>query len=376
MSAPVISTARGDGAPRRLRAGVVGFGWAGQQHMDAYAAHPDVDLVAIAGLEDGPRAVLGETYGLAQEGLFRGYQEMIDSAGLDVISIATPTALHAPVAVAALQAGVHVMSEKPLAESVERAAAMVAAAKANDRVLDVSFNHRRRGDVKMLKQVIDDGLLGEIYYAKAGWLRRSGIPGLGTWFTQKSLAGGGPLMDIGVHMLDMALHLMGEPAAQAVSAATYAEFGPRGRGGSSTAKVGARADGPGAYEVEDLSTAFVRLEGGATLLLEASWASYIERDQLYVVLYGSEGGAILGSPEAWNLPSLTVLTELKGFPAELSPALPEDGHHAEAVGDFLAKVQGGSYADHHGEHLLTRSTIVEAAYRSAEEHREVVIDPV
>ena len=94
------------------------------------------------------------------------------------------------------------------------------------------------------------------------------------------------------------------------------------------------------------------------------------------MLYGSEGGAILGSPEAWNLPSLTVLTELKGFPAELSPALPEDGHHAEAVGDFLAKVQGGSYADHHGEHLLTRSTIVEAAYRSAQEHREVVIDPL
>ena len=147
-----------------------------------------------------------------------------------MISIATPTALHAPVALAALAAGVHVLSEKPLAESVERAAAMVAAAKANDRVLDVSFNHRRRGDVKMLKKVIDDGLLGEIYYAKAGWLRRSGIPGLGTWFTQKSLAGGGPLMDIGVHMLDMALHLMGEPTAEAVSAATYAEFGPRGRG--------------------------------------------------------------------------------------------------------------------------------------------------
>jgi predicted dehydrogenase len=360
----------------RLRAGVVGFGWAGRQHMDAYALHPDVDLVAIAGLEDGPRRDLGELYGLGESGRFRGYQEMIDAADLDVISIATPTALHAPVAIAALAAGVHVLSEKPLAESVERAAAMVAAAKANDRVLDVSFNHRRRGDVKTLKQVVDDGLLGEIYYAKAGWLRRSGIPGLGTWFTQKSLAGGGPLMDIGVHMLDMVLHLMGEPTAETVSAATYAEFGPRGRGGSSAARVGARADGTGAYEVEDLSTAFVRLSGGATLLLEASWASYIERDQLYVVLYGSEGGAVLGSPEAWNLPQLTVLTDLKGYPAELTPVLPADGHHAEAVDDFVAKVQGSSWAEMHGEHLLTRSTIVEAAYRSAEQHREVVIDPL
>jgi predicted dehydrogenase len=364
------------GRPARLRAGVVGFGWAGRQHMEAYALHPDVDLVAIAGLEDGPRGELGELYGLTQSGQFRGYQEMIDTAGLDVISIATPTALHAPVALAALEAGVHVLSEKPLAESVERASAMVAAAKAHDRVLDVSFNHRRRGDVTMLKQVIDEGLLGKIYYAKAGWLRRSGIPGLGTWFTQKSLAGGGPLMDIGVHMLDMVLHLMGEPTAEAVSAATYAEFGPRGRGGSSGARVGGRADGSGAYEVEDLSTAFVRLSGGATLLLEASWASYIERDQLYVVLYGSEGGAVLGSPDVWNLPHLTVLTELKGFPAELTPALPADGHHRAVVDEFVAKVQAPSWTDQHGEHLLTRSTIVEAAYRSAEQHREVVIDPV
>ena len=113
----------------------------------------------------------------------------------------------------------HVLSEKPLAEDAVRGAAMVEAARTNDRVLDVSFNHRRRGDVKALKKLVDDGALGEIYYAKAGWLSRSGIPGLGTWFTRQALAGGGPLMDIGVHMLDMALHLMDEPSAEAVSAA-------------------------------------------------------------------------------------------------------------------------------------------------------------
>jgi predicted dehydrogenase len=371
-----VSAVTGEGTqPRRLRAGVVGFGWAGRQHMDAYTGHPDVELVAIAGLEDGPRGELGAFYGIGSEGRFRGYQEMIDTAGLDVISVATPTALHAPIAIAALEAGVHVLSEKPLAESADRAKAMVAAAHAHDRVLDVSFNHRRRGDVKMLKQLVDDGLLGDIYYAKAGWLRRSGIPGLGTWFTQRALAGGGPLMDIGVHMLDMALHLMGEPAAEAVSAATYAEFGPRGRGGSSGALQGARADGAGAYEVEDLSTAFVRLSGGATLLLEASWASYVERDELYVVLYGSEGGAVLGSAGVWNEPRLRVLTDIRGIPAELNPVLHNDGLHAEAVGDFVAKVRAPTWDASHGDELLSRSVIVDAAYRSAEQHREVVIEP-
>jgi predicted dehydrogenase len=218
-------------------------------------------------------------------------------------------------------------------------------------------------------------VLGEIYYAKAGWLRRSGIPGLGTWFTQRSLAGGGPLMDIGVHMLDMALHLMGEPAAEAVSAATYAKFGPRGRGGSAIRPGRPAAEGgaPAAFEVEDLSTAFVRLAGGATLLLEASWASYIAQDQLYVVLYGSEGGAVLGSEEVWNDPALTVWTDVRGVPAELFPVLPPGGGHREAVDDFVAKVLSGSWSDAHGDHLLTRSTIVDAAYRSAQEGREVVI---
>lgn len=354
-----------------LRAGVVGFGWAGRQHMDAYALHPDVELVAVAGLEDDLRRELGQHHGLDEGSTFRGYEEMFATADLDLVSVATPTALHAPVAIAALEAGINVLSEKPLAENAERAAAMVAAARANDRVLDVSFNHRRRGDVKMLKQLIDDGLLGHVYYAKAAWLRRSGIPGLGTWFTQRSLAGGGPLMDIGVHMLDMALHLLGEPTAEAVSASTYAEFGPRGRGGTQRAR--ASQESYGDFEVEDLSTAFVRLSGGASLLLEASWASYVTRDSLSLTLYGSEGGAILGSPEAWNRSHLTVLTDVKGVPAELTPVLPPDGHHREAVDDFVARVRSSEPSPALGEQLLTRSAIVDAAYRSAGEHREVVL---
>ena len=113
------------------------------------------------------------------------------------MSIATPTTLHAPIAVAALDAGMHVLCEKPMAENADTARLMVEAAERNDRVLDVSFNHRRRGHVQALKKIIDAGMLGQIYYAKAGWLRREGIPGLGSWFTRKATAGGGPLMDLG-----------------------------------------------------------------------------------------------------------------------------------------------------------------------------------
>jgi len=252
---------------------------------------------------------------------------------------------------------------------------MVQAAKDNDRVLDVSFNHRRRGDVQALKKIIDAGLLGDIYYAKAGWLRREGIPGLGSWFTRRATAGGGPLMDIGVHMLDMALHLLHEPAVKAVTAATYAEFGPRGRGGSPYASTGKTGVEDSSFDVEDLSTAFLRLEGGATLLLESSWAQWIPRDQCYVTLYGSDGGASIewGGTPADPYRTMNIWTEKEGVPAVLQPNVPPDGQHTQAVLDFVAAVLSGEVEGHQGEEALTRAAVVDACYSSAGKGAEVTL---
>src|SRR5215207_869439 len=236
---------------KTLRAGVIGAGWAGQQHLAAYAEASELDLVALAGKEADLLAALGEQYGIATDLRFADWQALLDHAELDVVSIAAPTTLHRPIAVTALDHGIHVLCEKPIAEDAPTARQMVEAAERNDRVLDVVFNHRRRGDVQALKKIIDAGLIGDIYYAKAGWLRREGIPGLGSWFTRRAVAGGGPLMDIGVHMLDMTLHLLGEPQVQTATAATYAEFGPRGRGfsvESTMRKSGVEDDG--SFDVE------------------------------------------------------------------------------------------------------------------------------
>ena len=186
----------------------------------------------------------GAVYGVPEKHRYADWRDLVDHGQLDLVSIGAPTTLHAPIAVAALDAGMHVLSEKPMAENVETARLMVEAAERNDRVLDVSFNHRRRGHVQVLKKRIDAGLLGKIYYAKAGWLRREGIPGLGSWFTRRATAGGRPLMDLGVHMLDIALYLLDEPSVRAVTAATYAEFGPRGKGSSMSPFMRLRCRGP------------------------------------------------------------------------------------------------------------------------------------
>ena len=354
-----------------LRAGVVGLGWAGRQHMAAYAELAGVDLVALAGQEPDQLAKLGDKFGIAPDRLFTDWADLVEHGELDVVSVATPTTLHHPAVIAALDAGLHVLSEKPMAENAAKAREMVAAAERNDRVLDVAFNHRNRGDVKELKKIVDAGVLGQIYYAKAGWLRREGIPTLGSWFTRRATAGGGPLMDIGVHMLDMALHVLGEPAVLTATAATYAQFGPRGRGAPAVAKVRKTGVTEAPFDVEDLSTAFIRLEGGATLLLESSWAQWIPEDRCYVTLYGSEGGATI----EWVDPSapertMGVWTD-QGRQVVEPSQMPADGGHRECVRDFLEHVHSSDGTSHRGWQALARAEVVDACYTSAESGGEV-----
>ena len=157
------------------RVGVVGLGWAGQQHIAAYDVHPGTTVVAIAGLEEPIRTKLAARHRI--EHAVADWEDLLE-LDLDAVSVAVPTFLHAPIAIAALGRGAHVLSEKPIALNAPEAERMVKAARKADRVLDVAFNHRQRGDIQALKAVIDAGRLGRPYYAKAWWLRRTGIP---TW---------------------------------------------------------------------------------------------------------------------------------------------------------------------------------------------------
>lgn len=354
---------------RPIRVGVVGVGGAGEVHVKAYKALPGVEIVAVSDAS-GPRVdLIKTTYNIANG--HTDWNELVERDDIDVISIATPNYLHMPVAVAALNAGKHVLSEKPLARSSAEGQAMVDAAEANDRVLGVSFNHRYRGDVSILKQVIDAGTLGSVYYAKAYWMRRQGVPFWGGWFSKHELAGGGPMIDLGVHMLDMTLYLLGEPEPTSVSAAVYSELAPRGRGSLHPLQ--------GEFDVEDLSTAFVRLAGGGTLLLEASWAGYgHQMDDFGVELFGTDAGAQLDNREWKNTDTLRIFTDIAGVPTVSTPRVDRMGEnegHVGAIRDFLDVVLGdpAEWKNHRGRAGLKRARIIEAAYQSAKENREIVL---
>lgn len=348
-----------------IKVGVIGMGWAGQVHLEAYLKLPNVEIVGIS----DPRAErlkdLAARFPVTH--VYTDYNDLLNHDEIDIISIGTPNYLHAPIAVAALERGNHVLCEKPMAMTVAEGEAMVRAALANNCGLEVAFNHRRRGDVEVLKQYVNEGHLGRIYHAKASWMRRRGIPGFGGWFTTKAMSGGGPLIDLGVHILDMALYLMGEPEVEAVSAMTYAEFGPKGRG--------SRGDANGmTYDVEDMATAFIRLAGGATLLLEASWATNSSvGDDFGVKLYGSDAGAEIDVKRYGWQNTLRIFTEAGGVPADLAPQVYEGQGHRKVVADFVAAVRAGDWSAYTGREGLRRTQILEACYQSAQERREIAL---
>jgi predicted dehydrogenase len=352
---------------RSLRVGVVGLGWAGRQHLDAYSKIPGVEVAALASMEADELTALADEFGVP--GRYGRWEDLLEENHLDALSVCAPPHLHAPIAVAALQAGTHVLSEKPMALSGDEARQMADTARKANRVLQVAFNHRRRGDVKVLKRHIGDGHLGHIYYAKARWLRRNGIPKGTGWFTSKALAGGGPLTDLGVHMLDIALYLLGEPRVVSASAATYAELGPR------QPAVHASAGGrPPLFDVEDLASAFLRLDGGETLTLEASWAGYPgSGDRFGVTLFGDKGGAEIDVANYSPTDTLRIYQDVGGAPAEIRPLLPPGGDHREVVAEFVDAIRGGQWERHQGAEGLARTRIIDACYQSASEGREVSV---
>jgi len=359
-------------AQEPLRVGVIGCG-AGVFHLEGYAEEPRAEVVALAGLEADRCQQLAKKFNVPH--VYRDYTELLAHPDIQAVSIVSPNFLHLPMTLAALEAGKHVLVEKPLARNVVEGQQMVDAAAKAGLVLSIAFNRRSRHDVTIVHDQIANGALGRIYYAKAFWMRRSGIPGLGSWFTNKEQAGGGPLIDLGVHVLDMALWLMGNPRVTTVSAATYAELGPQGKG-QWQGHPGRFIDVPGAkYEVEDLATAFLRMDDGATLQLETSWAGYSgHTDEFGVYLMGSQGGAEIHVKDYVQTGTLRLFHDVEGAPAVTEPRLQSRHGHGQIIRHFVDSILDGAPANPSGEEGLDRVRLIEAIYRSAELGREVEVE--
>lgn len=354
----------------RLKVGVVGVG-VGRIHLKGYKTLPhEVEVVALCDLNEARLNEVADEFNVPLR--YTDNNQLFQSGEIEAVSICLPNSLHVPVSVAALEAGLHVLCEKPLAESAASGEQILeAAARAKGKFM-MCFNRRYRPDVLWMKQLIEGAKLGQIYQVKAGWIRETGIPARTGWFTSKKLSGGGPLIDLGVHMLDMVMWLLDYPAPLTVSGDVKANFGSRGRKVWHT---------PGsqmpAFEVEDLALAFVRLNNGVSLSLETSWASHARpgMDDFFVTIMGTEATVELYVTNYTNKDTLTFYTELNGSPVTIRPSLVfEQSDHAFAVAEFVRCIKQGLPPTATAEQGLTIMRIIDAIYQSAAQGREVVLE--
>lgn len=341
---------------------VIGAGAIGHDHITSFKQHPSARVVALAEVSPQRGREAADQHGIPT--LVTDYKLLLKRPDIDVISIALPNYLHATVALAALKAGKNVMLDKPMATSAADAAKLVAEARKQGVLFMVGQNMRFTAECQTAKQLIAQNALGDVYHAKTAWTRRSGIPRIGSWFTQKKFAGGGVTYDIGVHALDRCLYLMGEFDAVAVSGKTYSQFGPRGQGDGNWGK--GEIDPKKPFDVDDLAIALIKLKSGRTVLLEASWAAHQPQPDFNgTQLFGTEGGLLF--------PPLQLFRKGEhGYSSELVTLLPPLVNTNRMV-HFVDVLLGKAEAFVKPAESLAVQKILDAIYLSSKSGKEVRI---
>lgn len=353
-------------ANERVQIGIIGAGGIGNEHIKGFQATPGAFVTAVTDVYQPLALERAKQYGIPT--VYSTYQELLQDPGIDAVVVAVPNDAHAPIAIEALQAGKHVLLEKPMAINAASAKEIVKAYRKSGKVLMLSHQQRWESVYLQVKEQIDKGAFGRIYNTKAGWMRRKGIPGWGSWFTQMHKAGGGPLIDIGVHMLDLSLHFMGAPKPVSVFGTTYAEFGPKRKGIGDWGKP----DWNGIYDVEDLATALIKLDNGGTITLDVSWAANtsFQDNGPYIYLMGSDGGASLKMGQGF------LHTELFDRTADVELLVPEndEGPRVRMNAHFLSCIREGREPWTSAMSGLANSLVLEAIYESSRTGNVVNLD--
>jgi predicted dehydrogenase len=296
----------------KIRIGIIGTGNISHSHMDGYRQLGQVEVVAACDINRDRVKAYAKQYGIPH--VFTDYNEMLEMKDIDAVSVCTWNNVHAAASIAALRAGKHVLCEKPLSMTVAEAEAIGQEAEKANRLLMVGFVMRFEQKAMLLHDWIKAGHFGQIYYAKAAYLRRAGNPG--GWFADKTRSGGGPLIDLGVHIIDIGHYLMGKPALATASGATFNKLGYR-ENLKGVSRYTA-SDAAGVSDVEDMAVAFLRFADGSVMEVETSYSQHIGEDTFTFECFGTKGGF---SYE----PELKVYSEMENYLVDLKPKLaPED----------------------------------------------------
>jgi predicted dehydrogenase len=355
---------------RRLRIGIIGSGGIARAHVHGYRTMEDVDIVAVADVVPGKAQAFIDAEGLTGAAAYDDHRRLLELE-LDGVSICTPNMAHHQTTVDALQAGKHVLLEKPMSVTLEEAIDMVQTSKRANRMLTIGFQPRYDPNMRIVKEIVQSGELGKVYFVETGGGRRRGMPG-GT-FIRKDLAGAGAMADIGCYSLDLALNALGYPKPLTVSAYTSNYFGTNPLYHKEANR----------FDVEDFGVAMIRLEGDIVLNYKISWAMHMDTLGSTIFL-GTDAGLKLNPAGSgpwsgvWDgkLGSVTLFHDIMGHHTESPIPIQEHKLHLfdEKVRDFADAIRNNRPAPIPGEQILLNQAIIDGVLRSAALKREVEIE--
>lgn len=351
----------------KIKVGIIGTGNISGCHIGGYKALPGLcEVVAVCDIDEKKVKAYAANNGVAK--YYTDYNEMMAKEKLDAVSVCTWNAAHKGAAIAALRGGANVICEKPMAMNEAEAIEMQKVAEETGKLLMIGFVRRYGNDADILKNFIDKGTLGELYYAKATYLRRNGCPG--GWFGDKEYSGGGPLIDLGVHVIDLVRYLAGGPKPVSVYGVTYNNLGDhRATGGQSW--VSSTTSLQFKYTVEDFASAMIRFDNGMTLAVEASFNLNLKNDMGNIELFGTKAGARID-------PQIEFFSDMNGMLVDIKPhgntALDFNGLFNREIAHFVDCVRNGTPCRSQAKDGVVLMKILDAIYKSAATGNEVKID--
>lgn len=356
----------------KVKVGIIGTGWIAEEHARCYKAMPDVELVAAADLVPGKAEKFCKTHKLEGVRCYESGHSMLEAEDLDAVSICTYNCQHAPCAIDALEHGVHVMLEKPFTVTVDEAVEVMRAEKKSGKILTIGFQPRMSVNMKRIKQIVDSGELGKIYYIQSGGGRRVGIPTpYGTTFIDKETGGIGAMGDIGCYSLDMLLNAVGYPKPLTVTGYTSDFFGKDPNyypGHPEYADV---------FGVDDFAAGFVRLEGGIMLDFRISWAMHMDTMGDAIIL-GTKGGLKIPSTECWNGDfdkPLKIYKTIAGKPTCTEiPLDPSGDLFHEKLRSFVTAVKTGGAATIPSSQIIYNQAIIDGIVKSNAVGHEIEVE--
>jgi len=340
---------------KKFRIAFIGCGGIAQTHMAALAKMPDIEIVAGVDIDEFKLENWKSKWG--QMPTYTDWKKMLKEVKPDAVSVCTPNGIHAAPTIDSLNAGAHVIVEKPMAPTPAECEKMIATAKKNKKKLTIGFQYRYHPSTQYLKRAADAGQFGDVMFVRCQALRRRGIPNWGV-FGQKHLQGGGPMIDIGVHCIEMAHYVMGSPRPVAATGNTWTFMGNK--------PSGVVSQWPNwdhkTYTVEDMAIGHIRFENGAVLHIESSFCAHIPKDEWNFQLMGTKGGCNWDPAEVYRDDAGTMINSKPGF---LDNSSDWTALFGNKLRNFIDSATKGTEQMAPGEAGLAVQKILDGVYRSA-----------